>query len=52
VFGHEDEGISPAVQAACDELVVVPMQQGVDSLNVANAAAIFLYEVNRQRGLA
>lgn len=52
VFGHEDEGISPAVRAACDELVVVPMQQGVDSLNVANAAAIFLYEVNRQRGLA
>jgi tRNA G18 (ribose-2'-O)-methylase SpoU len=28
----------------------VPMPPTVDSLNVASAAAVFLYEANRQRG--
>ena len=50
VFGSEGHGISPAVLAACDEAVVIPMANEVDSLNVSAAAAIFLYEVNRQRG--
>jgi tRNA G18 (ribose-2'-O)-methylase SpoU len=49
VFGSEGNGISPAVLEACDECVQIPMQQMVDSLNVGAAAAVFLYEVNRQR---
>ena len=49
VFGSEGHGISPAVLAACDEAVAVPMANDVDSLNVSMAAAIFLYEANRQR---
>lgn len=49
VLGSEGEGLSPAVQLACDERVAVPMQGGVDSLNVGAAAAVFLYEVWRQR---
>jgi tRNA G18 (ribose-2'-O)-methylase SpoU len=49
VFGSEGEGISTAVLAACDDLVAIPMQEGVDSLNVASASAVFLYEVQRQR---
>ncbi len=49
VFGAEGEGISPGVLAACDEAVSIPMPPGVDSLNVASAAAAFLYEANRQR---
>ena len=50
VVGSEGNGISPAVLDACDEAVAIPMANGVDSLNVANAAAIFLYEAARQRG--
>ncbi len=50
VLGSEGNGISPAVLAACDEAVAIPMANGVDSLNVANAAAVFLYEAARQRG--
>jgi tRNA G18 (ribose-2'-O)-methylase SpoU len=50
VFGSEGYGLSATVLAACDEAVAVPMPPGVDSLNVASAAAVFLYEVNRQRG--
>ena len=49
VFGSEGNGLSPEVLAACDEAVAVPMANGVDSLNVAAAAAVFLYEAGRQR---
>ena len=50
VFGSEGQGISPEVLAACDEAVAIPMSGNVDSLNVGEAAAVFLYEANRQRG--
>jgi tRNA G18 (ribose-2'-O)-methylase SpoU len=48
VFGSEGDGITPAVLAACDETVAIPMPPTVDSLNVGAAAAVFLYEVSRQ----
>jgi tRNA G18 (ribose-2'-O)-methylase SpoU len=50
IFGNEGNGVSPEVLAVCDEAVAVPMAPGVDSLNVGNAAAVFLYEALRQRG--
>ena len=46
---HDPKGISPAVLAACDEAAAIPMPPTVDSLNVGSAAAVFLYEANRQR---
>ncbi len=51
VFGNEGEGISPDVLTVCDEAVAISMSKGVDSLNVASAAAVILYEVQRQRNL-
>jgi TrmH family RNA methyltransferase len=50
VFGSEGYGLSPAVLAACDKAAAIPMPETVDSLNVGSAAAVFLYEANRQRG--
>ncbi|MBI5383834.1 MAG: RNA methyltransferase [Verrucomicrobia bacterium] len=50
VLGSEGQGITPAVLALCDDLVAIPMPPDVDSLNVASASAVFLYEVARQRG--
>jgi len=50
VLGNEGYGLSRAVLEACDEAVAIPMARGVDSLNVGNAGAVFLYEANRQRG--
>lgn len=50
VFGSEGRGITPPVLDACDEAVAIPMPPTVDSLNVGAAAAVFLYEVSRQRG--
>ncbi len=49
VFGSEGNGISPQVLSACDISTAIPMRLGVDSLNVASASAVFLYEVMRQR---
>src|SRR5439155_15276217 len=50
VFGSEGCGISPVILEICDDAVAIPMAQPVDSLNVGSAAAVFLYEANRQRG--
>lgn len=49
VFGTEGDGLRPEVRAACDVAARVPMAAGVDSLNVANAVAVFAYEAWRQR---
>jgi hypothetical protein len=49
VFGSEGDGISAPVLETCDEAVAIPMPPTVDSLNVGAAAAVFLYEVKRQR---
>jgi tRNA G18 (ribose-2'-O)-methylase SpoU len=49
VLGSEDPGISAPVLAACDEAVAIPMAPGVDSLNVASAAAVFLYQASQFR---
>jgi tRNA G18 (ribose-2'-O)-methylase SpoU len=49
VFGSEGEGISQAVLDSCDEAVAIPMPEKIDSLNVGAAAAVFLYEADRQR---
>jgi len=45
VFGSEGEGISESVLSACDHALAVPMHHEVDSLNVASASAVFLYEL-------
>ena len=52
VLGSEGHGISDEVLKLCDDEVVIPMQNQVDSLNVGTAGAIFLYEAARQRGKA
>ena len=40
-------GLPAAAQAASDVRVVIPMRRGVDSLNVAAAAAVAFWELGR-----
>jgi tRNA G18 (ribose-2'-O)-methylase SpoU len=47
VAGHEGDGLSDAALAACDIRARIPMTPGTDSMNVATAAAIALYEFGR-----
>jgi tRNA G18 (ribose-2'-O)-methylase SpoU len=49
VFGSEGAGISSRVLEICTLRVTIRMMQDTDSLNVSNAAAIFLYEARRSR---
>jgi TrmH family RNA methyltransferase len=49
VFGHEGQGISDAMSAACTLRVRIAQPGGEESLNVAAAAAMCLYESARQR---
>jgi TrmH family RNA methyltransferase len=45
VMGTEQSGLSPAIQAACRELVHIPMYGTAESLNVSVAAGILLYGI-------
>jgi tRNA G18 (ribose-2'-O)-methylase SpoU len=49
VLGSEGYGLSTAVLEVCNVTASIPMANEVDSLNVGNAGAVFLYEANRQR---
>ena len=49
LVGNEGAGLSPEVQAAAARSVAIPMPGRVESLNVAAAAAIALFERVRQR---
>ena len=50
VFGHEGQGVADGVAARCRAMLAIPQPGGGESLNVAAAAAICLYETARQRG--
>jgi len=50
LVGHEGDGLSEAATSACDHLVRIPMAGGIDSLNVATAAGIGLYEFQKAMG--
>lgn len=45
VLGSEGDGLSPAIIEQCDYTVRIPMSHGVDSLNVAAAAAVAFWEL-------
>jgi tRNA G18 (ribose-2'-O)-methylase SpoU len=47
LLGAEGPGLVPETLAAADERVRIPMRSGVDSLNVATAAAIALHHFGR-----
>jgi tRNA G18 (ribose-2'-O)-methylase SpoU len=47
LLGAEGAGLSPAALAASDIRAVIPMRRGVDSLNIAAAAAVAFWELGR-----
>ena|SRR5438477_2338668 len=48
LFGHEVDGLSPALQARCDTHVRIPMLGRKHSLNVATAGGVVIYELLRK----
>jgi RNA methyltransferase, TrmH family len=50
VLGAEREGLPESVLATCEERATIPLAPGSESLNVATAGAIALYELSRRGG--
>jgi TrmH family RNA methyltransferase len=48
IVGAEGQGISPVARALCSQLVRIPVDPAVESLNVVAAAAVCLFERRRQ----
>lgn len=51
VLGGEGHGLSPRWERTSDRRAVIPMQRGIDSLNVAAASAVACYVTARRSGL-
>ena len=49
IVGNEHEGISPECLALADEVLKIPMAGQINSLNIAVAASVLLFEARRQR---
>jgi TrmH family RNA methyltransferase len=45
IFGSEGGGLSAEIAEMCDELVIIPVNPGSDSLNVSVAAGIILWKI-------
>lgn len=49
LVGNETNGLTHYYTETADERIIIPMNEGIDSLNVACATTVCLYEINRQR---
>jgi len=49
VLGAEGDGMRQLTRKTCDQLISIPMQGAVESLNVSVASGVCLYEARRQR---
>lgn len=52
LMGNEQSGLPVEIENQCDELVLIPMMGKADSLNMASAASVMIYEVWRGRSFA
>jgi TrmH family RNA methyltransferase len=50
LVGREASGLPPEIAREASLVLSIPIRPGMDSVNVATAASIFLYEAARQRG--
>lgn len=49
IFGNEGFGISETAKKVADELIYIPMNGFVDSINLSVSVGVMLYELNKQR---
>ncbi len=51
LIGNEGRGISKSIMKSCDELIKLPMENNVESLNASVTAALVSYEWKRQKSI-
>ena len=49
IMGSEGEGIKPNLKKDIDEMIRIPMNEKIESLNVSNACSVILFEARKQR---
>lgn len=49
IFGSEDKGIQPLLEKEADEMIKIPIDSKLESLNVSNATSVILFEAKKQR---
>ena len=49
ILGNEAQGMDPEIKELCNTLIRIPQKGTINSLNVAQAAAVISYEALRQR---
>ena len=49
LLGNEGSGLSDSLVSLANEIVSIPLSEGIESLNVAIATALILYEAKRQQ---
>jgi len=48
IFGNEGNGLNDEIVKICDEKIIIPINQGSESLNVSVAAGIVLWEIGKR----
>ncbi len=49
IMGSEDIGIKPNLKKDVDDMIRIPMNKQIESLNVSNACSVILFEARKQR---
>ena len=49
IIGSENNGIQETLKSKCDKMIRIPIDKSLESLNVAVATSIIVFEINRQR---
>ena len=49
ILGSEDKGISKGILKLSDDVIKIPINAKIDSLNVSSALSAVIFEVGRQR---
>lgn len=52
IVGNEARGVSPLLRKRCDQMITIPQNADIDSLNVSASTAVILFEALRQRRAA
>lgn len=47
ILGNEGNGVSKEIEDLCDDYIYIKMNENCESLNVAVASSIIMYEINR-----